>query len=73
MPIGMSITLSILGLLPSDFNLLTYYEDLYSEQIAGYYDDETKEMYVVSGSGFSGPGKNDLCTRIHSYSTGSKL
>jgi hypothetical protein len=51
------IILSILGLLPSDFNLLTFYEDLYSEQIAGYYDDVTKEMYVVSGSGFNGPEK----------------
>ena len=51
------ITLSILGLLPSDFDLMTFYEDLYSEQIAGYYDNETKEMYVVSGSGFNGPEK----------------
>jgi hypothetical protein len=52
-----SILLSTLGLLPKDFDLLTFYEDLYSEQIAGYYDDETKEMYVVSGSGFGGPEK----------------
>jgi len=51
------ITLSILGLLPADFNLLTFYEELYNEQIAGYYDDKTKEMYVVSGSGFNGPEK----------------
>jgi hypothetical protein len=51
------ITLSLFGLMPSDFNLLTFYEELYSEQIAGYYDDETKEMYVVSGSGFKGPEK----------------
>ncbi len=52
-----AILLSTLGLLSQDFNLLTFYEDLYSEQIAGYYDDETKEMYVVSGSGFGGPEK----------------
>lgn len=51
------IILTILGLLPPDFDLLTFYEDLYSEQIAGYYDDETKEMFVVSGSGFKGPEK----------------
>jgi len=52
-----AIVLSMLGLLPADFNLLTFYEDLYSEQIAGYYDDKTKEMYVISGSGFNGPEK----------------
>ena len=52
-----AIVLSILGLLPPDFDLLTFYEELYNEQIAGYYDDETKEMYVVSGSGFKGPEK----------------
>ncbi len=52
-----AILLSALGLLSQDFNLLTFYENLYSEQIAGYYDDETKEMYVVSGSGFGGPEK----------------
>jgi hypothetical protein len=52
-----AILLSALGLLSKDFDLLTFYEDLYSEQIAGYYDDETKEMYVVSGTGFGGPEK----------------
>jgi hypothetical protein len=52
-----AILLSALGLLSQDFDLLTFYEDLYSEQIAGYYDDETKEMYVVSGTGFGGPEK----------------
>jgi hypothetical protein len=51
------ILLSALGLLSEDFDLLTFYEDLYSEQIAGYYDDETKEMYVVSASTFGGPEK----------------
>lgn len=52
-----AITLSLFGLLPENFDLLTFYEDLYSEQIAGYYDDEAKEMYVISGSGFGGPEK----------------
>ncbi len=52
-----AIVLSILGLLPPDFDLLSFYEDLYSEQIAGFYDDETKEMYVVRSSGFGGPEK----------------
>jgi hypothetical protein len=46
--------LSLLGLLPQDFDLLTFYQDLYSEQIAGFYDDEAKAMFVVKGSGFTG-------------------
>jgi hypothetical protein len=46
--------LSALGLLAPDFDLLQFYKDLYSEQIAGYYDNETKEMYVISGESFGG-------------------
>ena len=47
-----AIVLSTLGLLPPDFNLKQFYTDLYSEQIAGYYDDEIKTMFVVQGVGF---------------------
>jgi hypothetical protein len=46
--------LSLLGLLPRDFDLLSFYQQLYSEQIAGYYDDEVKAMFVVKNSGFTG-------------------
>ena len=46
--------LSLLGLLPRDFDLLSFYRQLYSEQIAGYYDDEVKAMFVVKNSGFTG-------------------
>jgi hypothetical protein len=46
--------LSAMGLLAPDFNLLTFYKDLYAEQIAGYYDNVTKEMYVISDSSFGG-------------------
>ena len=46
--------LSLLGLLPQDFDLLTFYQELYSEQIAGYYDDEAKAMFVVKSAGFTG-------------------
>jgi len=49
-----AIELNVMGLLPSGFDLLKFYQDLYSEQIAGYYDSETKEMYVI-GSEFKGP------------------
>ena len=42
------------GLLPANFDLHDFYVKLYSEQIAGYYDDKTKDMYVVSDEGFNG-------------------
>ena len=47
-------TFSLLGLLPKDFDLLSFYKQLYAEQIAGYYDNETKAMYVVADQGFGG-------------------
>ena len=46
--------LSVLGLVEPGFDLLQFYKDLYSEQIAGYYDSETKEMYVIADEGFGG-------------------
>jgi hypothetical protein len=46
--------LSAFGLLPKDFDLHDFYVKLYSEQIAGYYDNQTKDMYVVSDEGFGG-------------------
>ena len=45
---------SLLGLLEPDFDLLSFYTDLFSEQIAGFYDDEIKEMFVVQENGFGG-------------------
>ncbi len=49
-----ALILSTLGLLPKDFDLIGLYKQLYAEQIAGYYDSETKEMYVVQGDEFAG-------------------
>ena len=46
--------LAAFGLLNPDFDLYGFYRELYSEQVAGYYDPETKEMYVVKGTGFKG-------------------
>lgn len=46
--------LSVLGLLEPDFDLLRFYKELYSEQVAGYYDSETKEMKVIADGGFRG-------------------
>jgi hypothetical protein len=47
--------LSIIGLLEPGFDLKTLYINLLSEQIAGYYDNDMKEMFVVSDQGFNGP------------------
>jgi hypothetical protein len=47
--------LSTLGLVDYGFDLRQFYLDLYSEQVAGYYDSETKEMYVIAGETFAGP------------------
>ena len=46
--------LNLFGLLPKGFALRDFYLDLYSEQIAGFYDTEEKAMFVVSDAGFGG-------------------
>jgi len=56
--------LSLLGLLPDGFNLKSFYQDLYSEQIAGFYDDEIQEIYVVQGVDFGG---NEKLTYAHEF------
>ncbi len=56
--------LSIIGLLEPNFDLRTLYINLLSEQIAGYYDDEMKEMFVVGDQGFNGP---EHLTYSHEY------
>lgn len=58
------LALAAFGLLPPGFDLLTLYEELLSEQIAGFYDDETKEMVVVQGAGFGGV---ERMTYAHEY------
>lgn len=56
--------LSLLGLIQPNFDLHKFYIDLYSEQVAGYYDPKTKEMFVVSDSAFGGVEK---MTYAHEY------
>ncbi|HZW03696.1 MAG TPA: hypothetical protein VFF68_07210 [Anaerolineaceae bacterium] len=56
--------LSAFGLLEADFDLYQLYVDLYSEQIAGYYDDETQSMYVIQDEAFRGP---ERMTYAHEY------
>lgn len=48
------IVLSAFGLLEQDFDLYNFFLELYTEQISGFYDTETKEMYVVMEDRFSG-------------------
>jgi len=57
-------TLNLLGLLEPGFDLYTLYLDLYSEQIAGFYDDEVQQLFVVQGSGFGG---TERITHAHEY------
>ncbi|MCX8023849.1 MAG: hypothetical protein N3A60_01455 [Thermanaerothrix sp.] len=57
-------TLSLFGLLPHNFDLYTLLRDLYTEQIAGFYDDETKTMYVIQDEAFRGPQRS---TYAHEY------
>lgn len=59
-----ALILNTLGLLEPDFDLIGFYTDLYSEQIAGYYDDTLKSMFVVKGSGFGG---QESSTYAHEY------
>ena len=56
--------LDVFGLLNADFDLYNFYLDLLTEQISGFYDNETKEMVVVLGEGFEGPQR---LTYAHEY------
>jgi hypothetical protein len=58
------LILSLLGLLPADFDLKNFYNALYSEQISGFYDSETEEIYVVSGVTF---GIQEKMTYAHEF------
>ncbi len=44
--------LALLGLLEPGFDLWTLYQDLYTEQVLGFYDDETEEMSILSDADF---------------------
>lgn len=56
--------LAAFGLLPQGFDLYKLYIDLYSEQVAGYYDPKTKDMFVVQANDFTGSEK---MTYAHEY------
>lgn len=59
-----AITLAAFGLIEPDFDLRAFYIELLSEQVAGFYDDEAKKMYVVQGEGFQG---TERLTYAHEY------
>lgn len=59
-----SIALSVLGLIPEGYDLHALYQTLYTEQIAGFYDEETEEIYVVQGADFGG---NEKLTYAHEF------
>lgn len=46
---GMRKTYVALGLMPDTLRLRDLLLDLYTEQIVGYYDPQTKQLYVVDG------------------------
>ncbi len=52
------------GLLPPAFDLYNLFINLYSEQVAGYYDPETKEMFVIQADKLTGTEK---MTYAHEY------
>ena len=56
--------LAAFGLIDPEFDLYNYYLDLMTEQISGFYDSETKEMFVIQGETFSGPERS---TYAHEY------
>jgi hypothetical protein len=55
---------SLLGLVEPGFNIYDLYLDLYSEGIAGFYDPDAREMFVVQDSRFGGP---ERLTYAHEY------
>lgn len=59
-----ALVLNLFGLIERDYDLYDLYVELYSEQIAGFYDDDTKEMVVIQGEDFAGP---ERMTYAHEY------
>ena len=55
---------ALLGFFERDLDMPQMLEDLYSEQIAGFYEIDDHEMYVVGGEQF---GINERLTYAHEY------
>lgn len=61
---GESTYLDALDIVDPAVSLQQIYQQMYTENIAGYYNDITKEMYVVDRNGF---GMSDQLTYAHEY------
>jgi hypothetical protein len=59
-----SLLLTAFGLLEPGFDLNSFYQSFLSEQIAGFYDPEAKQMYIVQGQSFGGM---ERMTYSHEY------
>ena len=59
-----SALLALIGLVPPGFDLIDFYTRLYTEQVAGFYDNEVKEMFVIQDEGFTGVERD---TYSHEY------
>lgn len=53
----------ILGFAPKDFDLRQFYIDMYTEQIAGFYDPEKNSMYLIENDS----PYNNAVTLAHEY------
>lgn len=60
-----TVVYAVFDFLPRDFDLYTFIRDLYSEQIAGFYDPETDEFVVVSEDGEL--GANEQLIHAHEF------
>ncbi len=56
--------LGAFGLIPTGLDMLALETNLQTEQIAGFYDDKTQQMYVVQGEKFGG---NERLTYSHEF------
>lgn len=59
-----ALILAAFGLLETNFDLHDFLLELYSEQVAGFYDSETREMFVLQGNRFGGM---ERLTYAHEY------
>ena len=48
------VVLNAFGLIGPNFDIYNFYKDVLTEQIAGFYDEETKEMVIVQDLSFNG-------------------
>ena len=70
----MSACIGLLGLIPAGTSLTDLYLKLLGSQVAGYYDSDTKELYVVSKSGAARADREDhLRPRVRPRAPGPEL